>query len=117
MLKERIVGVKVFDRNPDYDTGDDPIVRVRAADLRKRLIQYYSGEGAESPIRIEIYPGSYRPVFLSNSQRQAMAHAAEAWAIRKSLPVDLATPSTATDSVSELPDAVQKVPKASNQIR
>lgn len=90
MLKERIVGANVFERNPDYDTGDDPIVRVRAADLRKRLTQYYSGEGAESPIRIEIYPGSYRPVFLSNSQRQATALAADA-ATRKSLPVDAAT--------------------------
>ncbi len=117
MLKERIVGANVFDRNPGYDTGDDPIVRVRAADLRKRLIQYYSSEGAERSVRIEIHPGSYRPVFISNSQRQAMAHAAEAGAVRRSRPVDAATPSIATDSVSELPDAIQRVAKASDRIR
>lgn len=68
MLKERIVGARVFGRDPDYDTGADPIVRVRAADLRKRLAQYYNGEGAASPVKIEIHPGSYHPVFLSDSQ-------------------------------------------------
>jgi hypothetical protein len=71
MLKERIVGANVFDRDIGYDTGSDPIVRVRAADLRKRLAQYYTGEGAGSPIKIEIHPGSYRPVFIADSQRQA----------------------------------------------
>src|ERR1035438_6713134 len=59
MLKERIVGVQVFERNADYNTGDDPIVRVRAGDLRKRLAQYYTAEGREDDIRIDIIPGSY----------------------------------------------------------
>jgi hypothetical protein len=70
MLKERIVGANVFDRDIGYDTGADPIVRVRAADLRKRLAQYYTGEGAGSTIKIEIHPGSYRPVFIAETQRQ-----------------------------------------------
>lgn len=72
MLKERIIGVHVFERKADYDAGNDPIVRVRAADLRKRLAQYYTGEGAESSFRIEIRPGSYHPVFIPGaSQREA----------------------------------------------
>jgi len=78
MFKERIVGVNVFARNPDYNTGDDPIVRVRASDLRKRLAQYYAGEGAESPIRIQIHQGSYQPVFTRAGQVHATDHAPEA---------------------------------------
>jgi hypothetical protein len=30
VLKERTIGIEVFGRRPDYNTGDDPIVRARA---------------------------------------------------------------------------------------
>src|ERR1700757_2577831 len=53
-LKERLIGVNVFGRRPDYDTNEDPIVRARAAEVRKRLAQFYVGEGNRSTIRIEI---------------------------------------------------------------
>jgi len=36
-LKERTLGVEVFGREPDYDTGEDPIVRASAAEIRKKL--------------------------------------------------------------------------------
>ena len=68
MLKERIVGAQVFGKKSDYNTGDDPIVRVRASDLRKRLAQYYIAEGIEDYIRIELHPGSYHPSFLYSSR-------------------------------------------------
>src|SRR3954469_14485143 len=45
-LKERSIGVEVFGRQPDYDTAEDPVVRVRATEVRKRLSQYY-GESPE----------------------------------------------------------------------
>lgn len=64
MLKERLIGVNVFGRRPDYDTNEDPIVRGRAAEVRKRLAQFYLGEGAHSAIRIEISPGSYHAAFI-----------------------------------------------------
>ncbi len=35
-LKERLLGVRVFDRPADYDTAEDPIVRVTVAEIRKR---------------------------------------------------------------------------------
>ena len=63
-LKERIIGTEVFGRTIDYDTNEDPIVRSRAVEVRKRLAQYYVAEGKESPIRIEIIPGSYIPNFM-----------------------------------------------------
>uniref|UniRef100_A0A372IQK9 Adenylate cyclase n=2 Tax=Paracidobacterium acidisoli TaxID=2303751 RepID=A0A372IQK9_9BACT len=65
-LKERIVGNAVFGRTADYDTGDDPIVRVRAADVRRRLTQYYASEGGSDALRIEIHTGAYRPIFVEN---------------------------------------------------
>jgi hypothetical protein len=64
-LRERVIGAEVFHREPSYDTNGDPVVRVRAADVRKRLAQYYqSQEAGSSPLHIELLPGSYRAHFL-----------------------------------------------------
>ena len=64
MLRERVIGANVFGRAPDYDTGNDPVVRNRAAELRKRLAQHYMRTGgSKGAIRIEIPTGSYRAVF------------------------------------------------------
>jgi hypothetical protein len=69
LLKERVIGAEVFGRRPDYDTNSDPIVRARAAELRKRLAQFYVGVGANSALRIEISPGSYQASFSTSSRR------------------------------------------------
>ena len=63
LLKERSIGVNVFHRNPDYITSDDPIVRVKAAEVRRRLAQFYSEEDEAPEVRIEIPVGSYVPKF------------------------------------------------------
>ena len=39
-LRERNIGVEVFQRPADYDTAEDAIVRVTANEVRKRLSQY-----------------------------------------------------------------------------
>lgn len=62
-LRERSIGVDLFDRAPDYDTAEDAIVRVTASDVRKRLLQYYGSVGAEPLYRISLPPGSYLPEF------------------------------------------------------
>jgi hypothetical protein len=72
MLKERLIGVNVFGRRPDYDTNEDPIVRARAAEVRKRLAQFYLGEGSHSRVRIEISPGSYLASFTEYGTRQTL---------------------------------------------
>jgi hypothetical protein len=36
-LKERTLGVVVFGREPTYDTSADPIVRLTAGEIRKRI--------------------------------------------------------------------------------
>ena len=63
-LKERTLGVEVFHRPPDYDTNLDPVVRLCAAEVRKRLAQYYQSPVHAGELRIELNPGSYIPVFL-----------------------------------------------------
>jgi hypothetical protein len=63
LLKERLLGIRVFDRPPDYDTAADPIVRVTVAEIRKRIAQYYHEEAHVLEMRIELVPGRYEPEF------------------------------------------------------
>jgi len=62
-LKERTLGVKVFGREPDYDTNLDPVVRTTAAEIRKRLAQYYQEPDHEFEPRIELPLGRMPPGF------------------------------------------------------
>jgi hypothetical protein len=61
-LKERTIGIEVFDRTPDYDTSTDHAVRSAVAEVRKRLAQYYQ-QAHRDQLRIEVQPGSYMPQF------------------------------------------------------
>jgi len=58
-LKERTLGVEVFGREASYDTNADPVVRMAANELRKRLAQFYLEEIPDQPVRILLHPGSY----------------------------------------------------------
>ncbi len=62
-LKERSIGVNLFHRSPSYDTGDDPIVRVKAGEVRRRLAEYYAAEEHAPELQIELPVGSYIPKF------------------------------------------------------
>src|ERR1700735_1615391 len=53
-LKERTLGVEVFGRDASYDTTSDPIVRVTAAEIRKRIAQYYQEPGHANELRISL---------------------------------------------------------------
>jgi hypothetical protein len=64
LFTEQRIGVALFGRRPSYDTGADNIVRVNATELRKRLEQFYAGEGVAEALIIEIPRGSYKPVFV-----------------------------------------------------
>jgi hypothetical protein len=77
-LKERTLGIEVFGRAPGFDTSGDPIVRVAAAEVRKRVAQYYQEPGHENETRIDLHPGSYVPHFvfatsLAEAQNSASA--------------------------------------------
>src|ERR1700723_1562044 len=63
MLKERTLGIEIFGREADYDTASDPIVRVTATEIRKRIAQYYQEPGHETELRVSLPSGSYVPQF------------------------------------------------------
>src|ERR1700760_824181 len=63
LLKERTLGIEVFGKSANYDTANDPIVRVTAAEIRKRIAQYYQDPAHEHELRLSLPPGSYVPKF------------------------------------------------------
>jgi hypothetical protein len=71
-LKERTIGIEVFDRPPDYDTATDHAVRSAVAEVRKRLAQYYLN-GGRGELRIDIQPGSYLPQFRWGEESPLLA--------------------------------------------
>jgi hypothetical protein len=75
LLKERTIGIEVFGRSSDYDPTEDATVRVKAGEVRKRLVLYYSSHGAQDPVRIEVRPGSYAPEFRFSEEPHAVAEA------------------------------------------
>jgi hypothetical protein len=72
-LKERTIGVDVFGREPSYDTNHDAVVRNAAAEVRKRLAQFYVEH--EHAIRIELPLGSYVPCFVDQPAAEKPAPA------------------------------------------
>src|SRR5262249_50855931 len=62
-INEHLIGLEVYERNDRYSPAEDPVVRVAAHDVRKRLEQYYLHEGRNDDVRLEIPVGSYEPVF------------------------------------------------------
>jgi len=74
LLKERTLGVSVFDRLPTYDTNADTVVRYTAGEVRKRLLLYYSEHRAASGVRISLPAGSYIPEFVQEHEAEQSAH-------------------------------------------
>jgi hypothetical protein len=62
-LKERTLGIEIFGKDADYDTASDPIVRVTAAEIRKRIALYYQEPGHAHELRVSLPLGSYVPHF------------------------------------------------------
>jgi hypothetical protein len=79
-LNEHLLGYDVFGRDNSYNPSNDPIVRVFAHEIRKKLEAYYTNEGAADLVRLEIPAGSYQPVFT----RQRLEAGEPAEAIRQS---------------------------------
>lgn len=62
-IKERTLGIEIFGKDAAYDTASDPIVRVTAAEIRKRTAQYYQDPEHRKELRITLPSGSYVPQF------------------------------------------------------
>ncbi len=61
-LKESLIGIHVFERDPAYDPKADSVVRTEVRRLRLKLAAYYIEAGVDDTIIIEIPKGSYKSV-------------------------------------------------------
>src|SRR5580658_2820314 len=68
-IKEYSIGLEVFARGDSFDQDSDSIVRVEANRLRKRLADYYAGDGASHELQITIPVGQYVPKFADRPRR------------------------------------------------
>ena len=69
-IKAFTIAMEVFQRDTTFDPQQDPIIRVQAGNLRKRLENYYLTDGINDPIIIDIPKGGYSAVF---SKRESIA--------------------------------------------
>ena len=60
---EQQIGIRIFQRSPGYNSSQDSIVRSHARLLRKKLDEYFLGEGAGEEVVLDIPKGHYLPVF------------------------------------------------------
>lgn len=70
-LKESVIGMEFFGRKAGYDPKADPIVRVEAHRLRRRLESFYRSEGARDPWRIVLGKGNYIPALQAATGARA----------------------------------------------
>lgn len=100
-LHEQTVGVEVFGRADGYDTSADNIVRTSVSELRKRIDAYFSAEGANETLMMEIPRWNYVPVF-----KHRPVHAV-------ALPEFTASAEPAALEVAQAQQEVQSTPAAS----
>jgi hypothetical protein len=62
-IKEYTIAVEFFQKMADFNSQENPIVRVEASRLRVKLKEYYRTEGTDHPIQISVASGHYVPVF------------------------------------------------------
>ena len=67
-LKEYVIGVQVFGKEPSFDPRTDPIVRVQARRLRTRLARYYRDEGNSDELIVDLPKGGYAPAFRNRDE-------------------------------------------------
>lgn len=120
-IKEYNIAVSALGRRSGFDPQVDPIVRVNAHSLRKRLESYYQGEGLFNPIRIILPVGSYVPVFqkvntdesgLALAPAQVLEVAGTSQPLAADPEVSQGTPGPATDPIAgeSIPKGISSFP-------
>ena len=100
-LKERTIGVEAFGREPEYDVNLDPVVRTTAAEVRKRLSQYYYNPDHAEELVIELPVGSYVPFFREPTSYRTAPSEESSLAEQTEIP-------SSDSAVPSLPPAVAK---------
>ncbi|MGH9403433.1 MAG: hypothetical protein ACRD2P_15135 [Terriglobia bacterium] len=93
-IKEYTIATEALKCPEDFDPKADNKVRVQMQRLRKKLEEYYSGEGAHDPLRILIPIGHYMPLFEPCFSRENASKDSD----KASLPV--ATPAFLRNNVT-----------------
>lgn len=62
-INQYSIGIEALNYPVDFDPQNNPMVRIHAGRLRRALTAYYSSQGVDDPIRIDIPKGRYVPVF------------------------------------------------------
>ncbi|HTC46421.1 MAG TPA: hypothetical protein VK722_03835 [Candidatus Aquilonibacter sp.] len=75
-LKEYQIAVEVLGRSGGFDPQSDSTVRVQAGRLRFKLEEYYSHEGPDDAVIVELPKGSYTLVFHVRTPTPKLATAA-----------------------------------------
>lgn len=75
-LKEYQIATEVFGRPHDFDPQHDSTIRVQAGRLRLKLGEYYSTEGANDTLVVEMPKGSYQVSFHDRAAMPAKARPA-----------------------------------------
>ena len=65
-LKQYTIAVEALGQPEDFDPETNPLVRIEAGRLRKKLYHYYAHEGKRDACVFTIPVGSYAPVFEKN---------------------------------------------------
>ena len=66
-----MIGAELFQRPVGYDTANDPVVRVKATEVRKKLAMYYLERSGKPGVRIDLPSGTYVPRFLFEPENSA----------------------------------------------
>ena len=108
-----IIGTEVFGRDATYDTNADPIVRMTAAEVRKRIAQYYRETGRDDQTQIEVRAGSYVPVFTFPAQPKLTADVCQGIEIGPSKHLDVTGISSNATRLNN-PQALLKLPQSAS---
>lgn len=84
-IKAYTIAIEVFGRDSDFDTRNDPVVRIEAGRLRRALERYYLVAGQGDPVVIDIPKGGYAPTFSVNAYEPSAEPAAPG-PVEQSLP-------------------------------
>ena len=101
-LKERSIGTEVFGRTPTYDANADPVVRITAGEVRKRLSLYYFDSSHAGELVIELPLGSYVPAFrMPEPMAETLPEVLEADFV--ALPQQVSQPAASAPSLESVP--------------